>query len=199
MTDEEITAVLTSVVALRNKLTLKDFHNICRISVIRERLQRKSLSPKNTTAIFSTIVLLKNKLTPGDIKNLYRVLAAHGQPPICSSCDRPITNFRLFSWDHVFARSIGGPDDIKNMTPMCTTCNVKKGSHIREECLCHVESNMLAQMKVKYNIQPQKTKKQKPVKTQVSVMSNNYTEKKKTRRNHIRMNGWTATCLTFHR
>ena len=63
MTDEEITAVLTSVVALRNKLTLKDFHNICRISVIRERLQRKSLSPKNTTAIFSTIVLLKNKLS----------------------------------------------------------------------------------------------------------------------------------------
>ena len=199
MTDEEITAVLTSVVALRNKLTLKDIHNICRISVARQQSQRKSSRAQDATRIFSSIVALKDQLTPSDIKNLYRILAAHGQPPVCSSCGRPITDFRQFSWDHVFARSIGGPNDIKNMTPMCVSCNVKKGSHIKEECFCHVETDMLKQMKIKYNIQPQTTKKQKTVKSQVAVSSGNYNARKKNHRNHIRMNGWCADCLTFRR
>jgi len=196
MTDEEITAVLTSVVALRNHLTLRDVYNICRVSVIQKQSQTESLSPQaKTTKFFMGVMTFKDQLTPGDIKNLYRILAAHGQPPKCSLCGREITDMRNFSWDHVFAKSIGGPDDIKNMTPMCVNCNVKKGSQIKEDCFCHVESGMLEQMKVKYNIQPEKTKKQKRIAPPVSVFS----EKKKTRRNHIRMNGWSANCLAFQR
>lgn len=196
MTDEEISGVVNSVVALEDQLTQRDLGTINRISVVRNKSQKSSMC---TTRILASIVVLKNQLTPNDIKNLYRILAAHGQPPKCSSCGRELTNFRLFSWDHIFARSIGGPNDIKNMTPMCTACNVKKGSRIKEECLCHVESEMLQRLKVKYNIQPEKTKKRKPVKSKVSVLSTNYSDKRKMRRNHIRKPGWCSDCLSFHR
>ena len=197
MTDEEITEVLTSVVALKDKLTQRDLNIMCRISVIRKQTEKSSLCiARKATKILENTAAIKDLLTPKDIKIMYRILAAHGQPPKCSSCDRPITDFRLFSWDHVFAKSIGGPDDIKNMTPMCVSCNVKKGSHIEETCLCHVESEMLRELEPKYNIRPPRAKKQKP--GVARALPSNVKEKK-TRRNHILMRGWTADCLAFRR
>lgn len=192
MTDEEITEVVTSIESLTDQFTLRDIRIINRVSVVRDQPQKCT---QEITGILTTIATLQNQLTSADIKNLYRILAAHGQPPRCSSCGKEIIDFKQFSWDHIFARFIGGPDNIKNMTPMCTACNVKKGSQIKEECFCHVESGLLQQLKVKYNIQPE----QKPVKIRTSALSSKYNEKKEPRRRHIRMNGWFSDCLSFHR
>ena len=196
MTDEEITGVVTSIESLTDQFTPKDIRIISHVSVVRNQPQKCA---QEVAGILTSIMVLKDQLTPGDIKNLYRILAAHGQPPKCSSCGRELTDFRCFSWDHVFAKSIGGPDDIKNMTPMCTTCNVEKGSQIKEECFCHVESVMLQQLKAKYNIQPERTKKQKTGKPRGLTLSGKRNERKEPRRNHIRMNGWCDGCLSFHR
>ncbi len=182
MTDEEIQDVLTSVEALEDDLTLKDIKIIYRISVIRKNTQKTSLCTRGMTGILASIVVLKNRLTPGDIKNLYRILAAHGCPPICSSCGRKITDFKLFSWDHIFARSIGGPDSIKNLTPMHTTCNVAKGSFVDPVYFSHVDPELLKEMKPLYQDKPHKTPK--PV-TKSHIDKPGKTKK----RHHIRLLG----------
>ena len=97
--------------------------------------------------ILTSIALLWQELTPNEVKSLFRILAAHGHYPTCSACGKPISDFKTFSWDHVIARSIGGADDIKNMTPMHQNCNFAKGSIVDPTYFGHVDPELLHEMK----------------------------------------------------
>ena len=136
------------------------------------------MTEEEVKAILVGIGACWSELTPGEVKSLLRILAAHGTPPTCSACGKPIYDFKEFSWDHILARSQGGPNDIRNMTPMHVCCNVAKGSKIDEAYFEHIEPELRKQ------IEP--TCKGKPRKK----TEKHYEESRK-RRNHIRIKGWT--------
>ncbi|MBO4480297.1 MAG: HNH endonuclease [Alphaproteobacteria bacterium] len=119
-----------------------------------------------------------NTLTPNEVKSLLRILASHGEFPTCSACGKPITDFKEFSWDHIVAKSQGGPNEIGNMTPMHVKCNGAKGSKMDEAVLCHVDPELLKTMEPICKSSPKKPKKK------------HYEDVHK-HRNHLRIKGWT--------
>ncbi len=134
------------------------------------------MTEEEVKAILTGISACWAELTPGEVKSLLRILAAHGTPPVCSACNKPIYDFKEFSWGHCFARSLGGPNTILNMTPMHVACNVEKGSKIDEKQFAHIDPDLLKEIEPMSKGKPRRTSKK-------------FAESH--RRNHVRLNGWT--------
>jgi hypothetical protein len=55
-------------------------------------------------------------------KRRVAILAAHGDA--CHYCGNPASDV-----DHIVAHAIGGTDDLGNLIPACTPCNMRKGGY----------------------------------------------------------------------
>ena len=126
--------------------------------------------------ILSGILNCWQSLTPTEVKGLMRILIARGILPRCAACGKPIMTIQDFSWDHLIARSKGGPDLIGNVAPMHVGCNVEKGDEIDDKYFCYIEPEILQQM-----LKDTSKKKHKKSSKKGYVTS---------RRNHLRANGW---------
>ena len=135
------------------------------------------MTEEEVKAILVGISACWSELSRGEVKSLLRILAAHGTPPICSACGKPIYDFKDFSWDHCVARSLGGPDTILNMTPMHIECNLEKGSKVDADQFKHIDPELLKEIKPNCKGKPRRTNKK-------------FTEAPH-RRNHVRLNGWS--------
>jgi len=54
------------------------------------------------------------------------------QGNICGICEKPITNAKDATVDHIMPLSLGGRDDIENMQLAHKTCNELKGNNYEE-------------------------------------------------------------------
>ena len=137
------------------------------------------MTEQEVNTVFTSMTTIWDKITPQELRFLYRILIAHGNPPICSACKKPITTVEDFSLDHVVAQSIGGADSIKNLTPMHTSCNVAKGSIVNPTYFVHVDPGLLKEMRPLYQDRIHKT----------VVQSHSDKPGKRKRRNHMRLRG----------
>ena len=131
-------------------------------------------------AILGGILNCWTSLKPSEVKGLFRILISRGILPKCAACDKPIMSIEDFSWDHLIAKSKGGPDLIGNLVPMHVGCNVEKGDTIDDKYFCYIEPELLHKM---LKSKPKKRGKTKPTKSKDN-------DKDQCRRNHIRANGW---------
>lgn len=137
------------------------------------------MTEQQIKAILIGILDCWTTLTPAEVKGLLKILVGRGILPKCACCGKPIFKMEDFSWDHLIAKSKGGPTAIGNLVPMHVWCNVEKGCELDERYFCHVDpellESMLKETTKKHTRSPRKTKEQ-------------YHDKH--RRNHVRANGW---------
>lgn len=51
---------------------------------------------------------------------------------VCAYCGKALA-YRQMSLDHIYPRSLGGPDDLFNLTLSCKTCNKFKKSRVPQD------------------------------------------------------------------
>lgn len=136
------------------------------------------MTEQQIQAILSGILECWATLSPAEVKSLLKILIVRGVLPKCACCGEPIFKMEDFSWDHIIAKSKGGPNQIGNMVPMHVWCNVEKGSEVDEKYFCHVDPELLERMLKDVNNKHTRSKKSKE------------THNDKHRRNHIRANGF---------
>lgn len=136
------------------------------------------MTEQQIQAILSGILECWATLSPAEVKSLLKILIVRGVLPKCACCGEPIFKMEDFSWDHIIAKSKGGPNQIGNMVPMHVWCNVEKGSDVDEKYFCHVDPELLERMLKDVNNKHTRSKKSKEP------------HNDKHRRNHIRANGF---------
>lgn len=83
---------------------------------------------------------LNEQFTPRQIKQIYEIMGDYKCFPVCGLCGQPIIiNSKTtkdsskekpmgFSWDHIYPKSLGGKDTLKNFQPSHKLCNNHKGN-----------------------------------------------------------------------
>ena len=145
------------------------------------------MTEEQIKAILTGILDCWTTLTPAELKGLLKILVVRGILPKCACCGEPIFKMEDFSFDHVIAKSKGGPTEIGNLVPMHVWCNVAKGCELDEKYFCHVDPELLERML--------KDTKGKHVRSKKSKEQYN----DKHRRNHIRANGFDMSYTKIHR
>lgn len=147
-----------------------------------------------------TLAEFASSLTRSELKSIFRMLIARGKFPECASCHSPIMSEEDFSWDHIYPSSLGGKNSVKNLQPMHKICNELKSNtvEISEHFFDHMEPEMIGE--VMEDIQKKAMKKGKKknskrytddeIKIITSYKPSSKQKTKKTRRNHLRGNGW---------
>ena len=145
------------------------------------------MTEQEIKAILVSIFDCWTTLSPAEVKGLLKILVVRGILPKCACCGEPIFKMEDFSWDHLIAKSKGGPTEIGNLVPMHVWCNVEKGCEVDEKYFCHVDPELLARILKNPPRQNSRSKKSK----------DQYNDKH--RRKHIRANGWDMTSNKMHR
>lgn len=83
---------------------------------------------------------LNEQFTPKQIKQIYAIMGDYKYYPVCGICGQPIivdsktcknsTKERPmeFTWDHIYPKSLGGEDILKNFQPAHKLCNNHRGN-----------------------------------------------------------------------
>jgi len=152
------------------------------------------MTDQEVKKVIMSLLGCADTLSRFEMKRIFRMLIVRGIFPECASCHQPITSEEEFSWDHIYPKSKGGKNSVKNLQPMHKACNESKGDdvNIDEHFFDHMDKGMIPT--VMDNIQKRtrrKTKKDKPqkYKNEENKAINHY-KKDKPRRNKLRGNGW---------
>ena len=152
--------------------------------------QNNNMTENEVQAILAGILKHWKSLTPAEVKGLLKILVVRGELPKCAACGKPIFNMDDFSWDHVIAESKGGPTQIGNLVPMHTWCNVAKGDETDEQYFCHIDPELLEQMK--------KNHKKSDFRSGSGGKSRKKYDYADKRRKHVRINGCSGVDISAY-
>lgn len=85
------------------------------------------MTKKQVEGVLKALVKCADTIDKGQLKQIYRILIANGKYPVCPACRQPITNIDDFTWDHILPHCMGGSNDLYNLQPMHSVCNMAKG------------------------------------------------------------------------
>ena len=116
---------------------------------------------------------LNEQFTPKQIKQIYAIMGDYKYYPVCGICGQPIiidskscknsTKEKPmgFTWDHIYPKSLGGEDTLKNFQPTHKLCNNHRGNkglygaHYTINIVVNINSVNII------NVVPKKTKNKK--------------------------------------
>ena len=167
MTDNEIHNTLKNISSLLNTMDQEHLKKLlCILLDIKEDKETMEYFPhprktaRQILAGYENTPLLTDSFNHKQIKAMYTILGDYNCYPVCQLCGHPIkidsdiakhtkqSMPMVFTWDHIFPKSMGGETTLANLQPAHKICNNQKGSNPPEEHREHYSITVTIKMKV---------------------------------------------------
>ena len=167
MTDNDIRKTITNIVGLLNTMDQEHLKKLlCILLNIKEDKETMEYFPHPRKTARQILVgyentpLLTDSFNHKQLKAMYTILGDYNCYPVCQLCGHPIkidsevakhtkqSMPMVFTWDHIYPKSMGGETTLANLQPAHKICNNHKGSIPPEEHREHYSVTVTINIKV---------------------------------------------------
>ncbi len=168
MTDNEVLKILKNIDKLLSTMDREHIKRLlCVLLNIKEDKEtldyftQKRKTLRQMLRDYENAPLLTDCFNQKQIKAMYTILGDYNCYPVCQLCGRPIkidsetvkhtkqSMPMVFTWDHIFPKSMGGETTLANLQPAHKICNNHKGSTPPENMDLHEHYDITVTIKMK--------------------------------------------------
>ena len=167
MTNNEIHNILKNLTGLLNTMDQEHLKKLlCVLLGIKEDKDTLDYFPNPRKTVRQMLAGCESEPSLADcfnhkqIKAMYTILGDYNCYPVCQLCGQPIkinseiskhtkqSMPMVFTWDHIYPKSMGGETTLANLQPAHKICNNHKGSTLPQEHREHYDIVVTINMKI---------------------------------------------------